>query len=334
MKSSRTLLPRASRRIGGAIAVALVLLFCATARADMPEGKLTQDLTVGANHDIQLKTGQVVQIMNQRGDKTVITVPLPDGSNGIFQINSIAIQAVPAGTPLGLPAPPPPPPPAPGTMPPNYPAAFTGAATFQTTQGSHTGGDACLIKLAGDNQAYLASSRQLLGFQGGFTDQIAAKDVPTAVQQIQLTPYSGAAATYDATGLLIHTNRLKPGGGKPNDDIALFRLPDNAPQAQAAAVALADKPPAIGDIVWLIARLRNSPPDKVAHRAQVLLLNDWVVIQFDDPDILTGGTLGAPVLNTDGQVIGVLSSSLTGGGNVRGYLIPAALLTKTIQSQK
>ena len=332
MKSARTLFPRASRTPRAGLLAALIIAFSATARADMAEGKLVQDLTVGANHDIPLKTGQVVQIMNQRGDKTVILVPLPDGSNGIFQINTIAIQAVPAGTPLGLPAPPPPPPPAPGTVPPNYPAAFTGAATFNTTQGSHTGGDACLIKLASDNQPYLASSRQLLGFQGGFTDQIDAKDVPNAVQEIQLTPYSGAAATYDVNGLLVHTKRLKPAGGKPLDDVALFRLHDNSPQA--AAVALADKPPAIGDIVWLIARLRNGPPDKIAHRAQVLLLNDWVVIQFDDPDLLTGGTLGAPVLNTDGQVIGILSSSLTGGGTQRGYLIPAALLAKTIQSQK
>jgi hypothetical protein len=332
MKSSLTLLPGATRRIGATVAIAFVLAFFATSRADMPEGKLMQDLTVGANKDVQLKTGQVVQIMNQRGDKTVITVPLPDGSNGIFQIDSTAIQAVPAGTPLGLPAPPPPPPPAPGTVPPKYPATFTGAATFNTTQGSHTGGDACLIKLAGDNQAYLASSRQLLGFQGGFTTQIDAKEVPNAVQSIQLTPYSGAASSYDVTGLLVHTKRLKPAGGKPNDDVALFRLHDNAPQA--AAVTLADKPPAIGDIVWVIARLRNGPPDKVAQRAQVLLLNEWVVIQFDDPDILTGGTLGAPVLNTDGQVIGVLSSSLTGGGNVRGYLIPAALLASTIQGKK
>ena len=331
MKSSRTLLSGTSRRTWVGLAAALIIAFCATTRADMPEGKMMQDLTVGANKDVQLKTGQVVQIMNVRGDKTVITVPLPDGSNGIFQINSAAIQAVPAGTPLGLPAPPPPPPPAPGTVPPNYPAAFTGAATFNTTKGSHGGGDACLIKLPGGTQRYLASSRQLLGFQGGFTDQIDAKDVPTAVQGIQLAPYTGAPATYDATGLLIHTKRLKPAGGHPVDDIALFRLHDGSPPADA--VQLADKPPAIGDVVWMIARLRNGAPDKVAHRAQVLLLNEWVVIQFDDPDILTGGTLGSPVLNTDGQVIGVLSSSLTGGGNVRGYLIPAALLAKTI-SQK
>jgi hypothetical protein len=332
MKSSRTLFPRASRRTRAGLAVALLIALSPLARADMPEGKIMQDLTVGANHDVQLKTGEVVQIMNQRDGKTVIMLPLPDGSNGIFQIDSTAIQAVPAGTPLGLPAPPPAPPPPPGTVPPKYPAAFTGAATFQTTQGSHGGGDAGLIKVAGSDQAYLASSRQLLGFQGGFQTQVDARDVPKFVQQIQLAPYTGSPLTFDVAGLLVKTRRLKPAGGKPLDDVALYRLHDSSPQA--AAVALAAQPPAIGDVVWLIARLRNSPPGQVAHRAQVLLVNDWLVIQFDDPAILTGGALGAPVLNNDGQVVGIFSSSITGGGNVRGYLIPADLLAKTIQAAK
>jgi hypothetical protein len=330
MKSSRTLFSLTARRI--VVAAALLIALAAPARADLPEGKIMQDLTVGANHDVPLKTGQVVQIMNQKGDKTVILVPLPDGSNGIFQIDTTAIQAVPAGTPLGLPAPPPPPPAAPGTVPPKYPAAFTGAATFQTTQGEHSGGDASLIKLDSGDQAYLVSSRQLLGFLGGFQTQVAAKDVPAVVQQIQLAPFSSGTLTYDVTGLLVKTSRLKPAGGKPVDDVAIYRLHDSSPQA--AAVALAGQAPAAGDVVWLIARLRNSPPDQLAHRAQVLAVKDWLEVQFDDGSLITAGALGAPVLNNDGQVVGVFSYSLSGGGNLRGYVIPASLLDKTIHAQK
>ena len=328
---SRTLFPAASQTARALLAAALFIAFSAGAHADMPEGKIMQDLTVGANHDVPLKTGQVVQIMNQNGGKTVIMIPMPDGSNGIFQIDSTAIQGVPAGTPLGLPAPPPPPPPAPGTVPPNYPAAFTGAATFQTTQGSHSGGDASLVKLDTGDQAYLISTRQLLGFLGGFQTQVAAKDVPTVVQQIQLNPYSGGALNYDITGLLVRTSRLKPAGGKPIDDIAVYRLHDSSPQA--AAVALADQPPAVGDIVWLIARLRNSPPDQLAHRAQVTGVKDWIEMQFDDASLITAGAQGAPILNTTGQVVGVFSYGLSGGGNLRGYVIPAAIIAKTIQAQ-
>jgi hypothetical protein len=329
---SRTLLAAASPTARALLVAALFIAFSAAAHADMAEGKIMQDLTVGANHDVALKTGEVVQIMNQNGGKTVIMIAMPDGSNGIFQIDSTAIQSVPAGTPLGLPAPPPPPPPAPGTVPPKYPEAFTGAATFQTTQGNHSGGDAGLVKLDTGDQAYLISSRQLLGFLGGFQTQVAAKDVPTVVQQIQLTPYTGGALSYDITGLLVHTGRLKPAGGKPIDDIAIYRLHDTT--AQAAAVALADQPPAVGDIVWLIARLRNSPPDQLAHRAQVTAVKDWIEVQFDDDNIITSGALGAPVLDTTGNVVGVFSSSLSGGGHVRGYLIPAALIAQTIQKQK
>ncbi len=318
-----------SRRIVFTLAAALVLTLAAHTHADMPEGKLTQDLIVGANHDVPLKKDQVVQLLSQHPDKTVITVPLPDGSNGIFQVDTILIKPVPAGTPLGVPAPPPPPPPPPGTVPPSYPAAFAGPATFQTTLGNHTGGEAALIKLDSGDQAYLASSRQLLGFQGGFQDQLAAKDVPNVVQRIQLAPFTGSGATYDVTGLLVKTSRLKPAGGKPLDDLALYRLHDST--AQPAALALAAQPPAVGDIVWVIARLRNSPPDQVAHRAQVLAIKDWLEIQFDDDGTILAGSIGAPVLNITGQVVGVLSYGLSGGGHIRGYVIPAALLAKTAQ---
>ncbi len=293
---------------------------------------MTQDLTVGANHDVALKTGEVVQIMNQSAGKAVVMVPLPDGSNGIFQIDSTAIQSVPAGTPLGLPAPPPPPPAAPGTVPPNYPAAFTGAATFQTTQGNHNGGDASLVKLSASDQAYVVSSRQLLGFQGGFQTQVAAKDVPSVVQQVQLAPYSGNPLTYDVAGLLVHTSRLKPSGGKPLDDVAIYRLHDTA--AQTTAVALADQPAAVGDVVWVIARLRGSPPDQVAHRAQVTAVTDWLQIQFDNDQTIYAGANGAPVLNNAGQVVGVFSYGIAGGGHIQGFLIPAAVLARTIQTQK
>jgi hypothetical protein len=316
MKSLRTLF---------AVVGALVL-FTATAHADMAEGKLTQDITVGANHDIPLKTGQVVQIMNQNGGKTVIMLPLPDGSNGIFQIDSAAIQSVPGDTPLGLPAPPPPPPPAPGTVPPKYPTGFVGVPTFQTTQGDHAAGGASLIT-SGD-KVYLVSTRELLGPQGGFSTQIAAKDVPDAVHNIQLAPYSGGSATYAVTGLAVRTGRLQADSGKPIDDVAIFQLPDATAKAQS--VPLADKTPSVDDVIWVIARLRGSPPDQVGHRGKVIDNTTWLLIEFDEDSIHTGGISGAPVLNNDGALVGVLSTCVTEAGHIRAYVIPAKLIAETI----
>jgi hypothetical protein len=320
MKSLRTLFA-----ITGAF-----VLFTATVRADMAEGKITQDITVGANHDIPLKTGQVVQIMNQNDGKTVIMLPLPDGSNGIFQIDSTAIQSVPAGTPLGLPAPPPPPPPPPGTVPPKYPAGFVGVPTFQTTQGDHSAGGASLIT-SGEN-VYLVTTRELLGPQGGFTAQIAAADVPSAVQKIQIAPYSGSPATYAVKGFDTHSGRLQADSGKPIDDMAIFQVQDATAKAQA--VPLADKTPAVDDVIWVIARLRGSPPDQIGHRCKVIDNTTWLLIEFDEDDIHTGGISGAPVLNNDGALVGVLSSCVTEAGHIRAYVIPAAVIAETIEQEK
>ncbi len=327
MKSSRTLFPRASRHFAVALAAAWLLLALLPARAVMAEGKMTQDLTVGANKDVPLKTGQVVQIMNQNGSKTVIMVPLPDGSNGIFQIASSAIQPVPAGTPLGLPPPPPKPPPAPGTVPPAYPDAFAGVATVQTTQGTHTSGMAGIIT-APDGQHYILSSRQLLGPLGGFQDQVAAKDVPTAMQSIKVATPSGTAKTYTVSGLPMPTDRLSPQGGSPTDDMAIYRI--NSAATDTPAVALADQPPAVGDIVWVVAKMRGSADGELAQRGQVTANTQWLEMQFDNDSIVTQGATGAPVLNNAGQLVGVFSSTLTGGGHIRGYLIPAPLIAKTI----
>jgi hypothetical protein len=303
-----------------------LLLLVATARADMAEGKITHDFTVGANHDIPLKTGQVVQIMNQNGGKTVIMLPLPDGSNGIFQIDSTDIQSVPAGTPLGLPAPPPPPP---GTVPPKYPAGFVGVPTFQTTQGNHSAGVASLINSGGS--VYLVTTRELLGPLGGFPTQIAARDVPATVHNIQLASFSGGSPTYAVTGLEVRTGRLQADSGKPIDDLAIYSLPDKTAQAQA--VALAPQAPAVGDVIWVIARLHGSPPDHIAHRCQVIDTKSWLLIEFDEDDIHTGGISGAPVLNNAGELAGVLSSPVTEAGHIRAYVIPAALIAQTIQKQ-
>ena len=297
----------------------------------MPEGKLTQDTTVGANHDIVLKAGYVVQIMKQSGPATVIMVPLPDGSNGIFQIDSGTIQAVPAGTPLGLPAPPPPPPPPPGTVAPTYPTASIGTPTFETSAGNHSSGTASLLIYQDGDPGYIVTVRHLLGPLGGYATQFAAKDVPKAVLTMQIADYNGTTTDYAVTGLLVHTGRLRAEAGSPIDDLAIFQL--HVPSPHAQQVKLSDQLPAVGDPVWLIARLRNLPPDKIAHRAQITTNTKWLEMVFDDSDLVTAGADGAPVLNESGQVIGIFARGITAAGQVKGYVIPSAVIIKTIQTQ-
>ena len=57
-------------------------------------------------------------------------------------------------------------------------------------------------------------------------------------------------------------------------------------------------------------------------------------MQFDNSDTVTSGASGAPVLNNAGEVVGIFSTSLTEAGNVRGYIIPASLIAKTIPATR
>jgi hypothetical protein len=69
-------------------------------RADPPQqGQLTRDMVVGANHDVQLKAGQAVQVMKDSGATAVIMV---DG--GIYQIDASAVKIAPAAANTPSPA--------------------------------------------------------------------------------------------------------------------------------------------------------------------------------------------------------------------------------------
>ncbi len=311
--------------------LATLFALAPTARADMPKGKLVQDLTVGANHDVALKTGQVVQIMNQHGDKTVILVPLPDGSNGIFQINTIAIQSVPAGTPLGLP-------PAASATPsrarhrpaqiprclhrPPPPSRPPSAATPAATPPSSSSPPA--------TRPTWPAPASYSAFRADSRTRSPPKTSPTSSSKSSSRP-TPAAQRPPSTSPASSSKPRAPSPPAANPSTTSPSTACTTPARKPPPSPSPASPPAEGDIVWLIARLRNSPPDQLAHRAQVIATKDWLEIQFDDPNLIIGGIIGAPVLNTTGQVVGIFSYGLSGGGNLRGYLIPAPLLAKTIQ---
>lgn len=321
--------------------------------ADMPTGKLNRDLTVGAKNDVNLKSGQTVQVLGKSGSKVVIMVTLADGSNGVFQVDAadVAITAAapppppapaPAAAPSPAPVAPPVPPSAPPTPapsaaptpsgPPSYPNDFVGGAEVHATTGTNAAGTASVVHLKGQTQSYIVSARHLLGPEGGFPKQTAAKDVPSVVQAIAIDSFSGGHHRYDVTGLAVPTERLKADGGMPTDDMAIYLNHDNSPQDQA--LPLADHLPAMGEPLWLIAHVRGGVPEgQVVQPGKVIRLqgDGWGVMQFDNDKIITAGASGAPVLNAAGEVVGVYSGHSNANGHVEGYFIPATMIAKVIQ---
>ena len=80
--------------------MAQFFLYSIGAWADEEEGRLTHDVMVGASHNIQLKTDQIVRVLKNSGATVVIMAQLPDGSSGIYQIDTAAVELIaPSVTP-------------------------------------------------------------------------------------------------------------------------------------------------------------------------------------------------------------------------------------------
>ena len=79
-------------RLRQIVGLAFLLLSLAHAAA-AESGRIKYDVTVGpASDPVQLKAGEAVQIMSRGAARSVIMVPLPDGSQGVYQVDSAALE--------------------------------------------------------------------------------------------------------------------------------------------------------------------------------------------------------------------------------------------------
>ena len=104
---------------------------------------------------------------------------------------------------------------------PTLPEAIAGIPEFNTTGGRASAGSAGVVKLKDGTQSYIISARHLLGPEGAFGGQVAAKDVPDFVRSIRITSFFRVAfANYHVAGLLVPATRLETHSGEPLDDLA------------------------------------------------------------------------------------------------------------------
>ena len=336
----------------GLLVAVVALLFCSVDCWADPNARLTQDVIVGPAHDVHLKANQPIQVMKQAGATDVIMVQLPDGSTGIYQVDSAIVEMsastpatpppapAPAPAPAVVVAPAPAPAPSPAsavsptaqapTGPPTYPNDFVGDPEFDTKAGTQSAGTASVVKLKDGTQTYIVSARHLLGPEGGFAKQTPADQVPTFVQSINIESFSGGSHHYDVTGLLVPATQVKADGGAPVDDIVVYQNHDSDPLDQA--VALAEQVPAVGTPVWVVARVRGGVPEGQIMQSGVIKFNTkWLIMQFDNDKIITAGASGAPVLNAAGEVVGVYSGHSKENGHVLGFIIPSPMIVDLIK---
>lgn len=164
----------------------------------------------------------------------------------------------------------------------------------------------------------VVTALHLFGRAGGLARDIPAADMPARARLDTCLAQNGAVwrgapamAIEDAAPI-----------GPPFRDMAAFApRPDGL--AGASVLHIAGQAPAIGDDVWVVAAMGGDGVLR-RHRARVVhSASDALQYIFGDPTLSIQATSGAPVVNADGDVVGLH----LGGGKDGADLLGTAVST-------
>ena len=187
-----------------------------------------------------------------------------------------------------------------------------------------------MAKLEGKPQVYLLTVRHLLGPSGGFPQLIVPDQVASFVTAIRLQYlFVPASKPYRVEGLKVPESADVKA---PLFDVTIFKAKDA--WASDAATITADKP-AMGETLWVISHVAGGVgKGQYVHPAKVTENGErWLVCEFENPQIVTSGASGAPVLNAAGKIVGIYSGHGGEPGKVKAYVIPSSLIAKVIKGE-
>jgi len=97
-------------------------------------------------------------------------------------------------------------------------------------------------------------------------------------------------------------------------DIAAFHLEAGSPLNPPF---LADQAPPVGEPVWLIAKAERAQEKNIFKATVVELTDRSLVLKYEDRQKKPNHTSGAPIVNKEGEIAGII----VGGGEFRGELL-------------
>jgi hypothetical protein len=166
------------------------------------------------------------------------------------------------------------------------------------------------------SQSLLVSAIHLFGPAGGLKDQIPATELAQKVSSV----YCVALVTRDAwsAGRALTIPGAKPLASGYKQDVAAFVLNQVKAGEQPVHLKLAAQMPKIGDQIWLLAQVADGAPStQLLHHAIVRYSkDDGIIYQYDNASLNLKATSGAPLINADGEVVGIN----LGGGNHNGLI--------------
>ncbi|MGL4767143.1 MAG: trypsin-like peptidase domain-containing protein [Formosimonas sp.] len=190
---------------------------------------------------------------------------------------------------------------------------------------SHSAGTAFKVLLK-DGRTLLLSANHLFGPNGGLKKTILPKDMPKKITAVHCVGLDDESKVLKAKNALYFRNVTAinaPVRLKDTVDISGFLIPttDKRP-----SLTLANTSPKKGDTVYLLAQVRGS--SQYIHKAVVdgetgTLMN----FIYDSSTMNLNATSGAPIVNSQGEVVGVNWGGYSGDDKLMGI----SMSLKTIQ---
>lgn len=190
---------------------------------------------------------------------------------------------------------------------------------FQADGQTFSAGTAFVVDLPTPSpRTLLVSALHVFGPDGGGPDkQIPAAELAQRASVVECQAL-GMNETWHAGRALTIPDARPMGSGFLKDASAfVFNTAETA--IHPTHLKLASTPPKVGDSVWLLAQVLDGAPDtQLLHHAVVRLSKDDALqYEYDNAALSIQATSGAPVVNADGDVVGIN----LGGGTLHGKLI-------------
>lgn len=207
--------------------------------------------------------------------------------------------------------------------------------SFETSQGTLEAGTAFAVKVEEEENPIIITAMHLFGPDGGLEEEVFANYLPNFVKKAQFNDAFEDSETIESSKVVL-IPEAKP-IPEINKDIAAFIADKDAKVSTAEIYAGKLK---VGETVWLAASvLDGEPQDKKLHKAVVTISNEKMLeFKYENPNLNLRATSGAPILNSEGMVVGINLSVYNEGKDLIGIANPSIsfhnLLVKALGDKK
>jgi len=185
--------------------------------------------------------------------------------------------------------------------------------TFRTAKGSAqrdwSAGTGFLLRWD-DGRTLLVTAFHLFGPDGGVQPQMTMPQMLRTVTGVDAQLWTSGQQVRGARALNIADADADHAGGDYSHDVAAFGVAD---PGTAGVLRLATRPPAVGDRVF-VPWNRDGGGGRLVGGTVRYAKDRQLFFAEDDPTIVMNGTSGAPILDVNGDVVGINLAGAEQGG--------------------